>query len=114
MSQCYFGKVTRADNTYRCRCGRVVVTPHPPDRIDANCRITRLGDRVEYWLTRFGITGARWSRWMAYLQLTTPPPSEVCCDGCDRRRERLNRISDDLAAWRAGLSRRVAAILCRV
>ncbi len=82
---------------YFCeQCGRMTApTPHPPERVYANCRANGFGDWVARQLTRIGITKERVAWAWAWSGFVEPE-----C-GCGERQEVLNHSKAGRLAMRA-------------
>ncbi len=80
-------KPIKADDRWTCRrCGYAfkLKSANPPNK---RCKVLGLGDKVEWVLSRLGITKARVSH---VVQKFTRKPS---C-GCSQRQEALNELGD--------------------
>jgi hypothetical protein len=101
--------------TYRATCERCggtwSVLPTDPLPIRHRCALSRhvrpirrsgIGDFLAAVFKTIGITPSRFGRLLAFLRRIDEP---VDC-GCERRRERLNRLGQSIGKRRRGDSRR--------
>ncbi len=80
-----FCKFKQNGDRYQCRCGKELPLAIDIDRVKSNCREKGLGDKLEAFLKRFGITQERYKKVKELLGL-----SSGC--RCDSIKEWLNQL----------------------